>query len=239
MIVGLGPHQRRINVLETISQMLIDRGYNIKGFIRGDKIKHYEDHESYSMENIKHRMKKHIPQESEDFTVAIEAEYTPDPDSLKPVHVSEPKGRKIVVFLSCEHSKLGKGPMLGMIEYCRENDIHQMILPLCLGYTSYAYKEMETVRMDESVFIELFSYDELQRRVAQQELVPKYQLLRRDEVDRVLKRYGCSSIYRLPRIGEADMASRYFGFKKGDVVEERTTIGGCQTPIGYYVIVRL
>jgi DNA-directed RNA polymerase subunit H (RpoH/RPB5) len=126
-----------------------------------------------------------------------------------------------------------------MIEYCIENEIHQMILPLCLGHTPYAYKEMETVRMDESVFIELFSYDELQRRVAQQELVPQYQLLRPAEVDRVLKRYRCSSIYRLPRIGEADMASRYYGFKKGDVVEERTTIGGCQTPLGYYVIVRL
>lgn len=241
MIVGLGPTQIRINVLDTIAQMLIDRGYSIKGFLKGDRVKRYDDRESYSIENIRHRLKKYPPQEppGHEYVVAIEAEFTHDPDSLKSVHVSGIKDTKIVVFLSDESSKLGKGPIIEMIEYCHKNDIHRMILPLCVGYTPYAYKEMETVRMDESIFIELFSYDELQNPVSGHELVPSYQLLSEEKVKEVLKRYECDNIYCLPRIGDTDVASRYYGFKKGDVVEEKTTIGGCQTPTAYFVITRV
>jgi len=238
MIVGLGPTQIRMNVLDTLSQMLIDRGYNIKGFLKENKIKRYDDRESYSMENIKHRMKKHPPQEPSEYTVAIEAEFTHDPDSLKPVHVSNMDDNKIIVFLTTEGSKLGKGPTIEMIEYCHANGIRRMILPLCVGYTPYAYKEMEMERMEERLFIELFSYDELQNHVTGNELVPYYQLLSKEKVEEILKKYMCDSIYGLPRISDTDVASRYYGFKKGDVVEEKTTIGGCQTPLAYFVITR-
>lgn len=238
MIIGLGPTQVRINVLDTVSQMLIDRGYSIKGFLKGDKIKRYDGRESYSIENIRHRMVKYPPHKPSELTIAIEAESIHDPDSLKPVHVSNMKDTKIVVFLSDEDSNLGKGPMIEMIEYCHKHGIRRMILPLCVGHTPYAYKEMETVRMDETIFIELFSYDELQRRISESELVPSYQLLRKGQVDTLLAKYGCETIYSLPRIGDTDPVSRYYGFKKGDVVEERTTIGGCQTPVAYFVIIR-
>lgn len=238
MIVGLGLTQFRINVLDTLSQMLIDRGYNIKGFIKGNKIKRCSDRESFSIENIQHRMKTHPPPKPTEYVLAIEAEFARDPESLKPVHVSGLEDTKIVVFLSDEDSKLGKGQMLEMIEYCNTHGIKRMILPLCVGYTPYAYKEMETSRMNETMFIELFSYDELQKQVIRNELVPAYQLLNKQQVEQLLKKYACDNVYGLPRIGDADVVSRYYGFKKGDVVEEKTTIGGCQTPTAYFVIIR-
>ncbi|XP_051150335.1 DNA-directed RNA polymerase V subunit 5A-like [Andrographis paniculata] len=80
--------------------------------------------------------------------------------------------------------------------------------------TSQALKSIDVLPFK----VEIFEIKDLLVNVTKHELKPKHQILSNKEKEDLLKKYSINE-KQLPRMSEKDAMSRYYGYKKGQVVK--------------------
>lgn len=70
--------------------------------------------------------------------------------------------------------------------------------------------------LDKNKNIEIFTIDRLLFNITKHVLVPKHELLTKEEIKEILKKYKCT-VNQLPKVFKTDPISKYYGAKVGDV----------------------
>lgn len=77
----------------------------------------------------------------------------------------------------------------------------------------------ETLLNIDKMFIQVFWIDTLIINITKHELVPKHRILSQNEKEKLLERYSITSYNQLPIILKTDAVAKYYGMRRGDVVE--------------------
>ena len=75
---------------------------------------------------------------------------------------------------------------------------------------------MKELLLEKNKNIEIFIIDRLLINITKHDLVPKHELLSKDEIKDLLIKYK-STINQLPKVFKTDPISRYYGAKTGDI----------------------
>ena len=106
------------------------------------------------------------------------------------------------------------------------------------GITPFARSEIQSMITDpkEPILIEIFTESELMYDITEHELVPRHELLTKEEKEFLLKELSLKE-QQLPKMMSSDPISRYFGLDKGSVVRitRLSETGGFYT--GYRIVV--
>jgi len=116
-------------------------------------------------------------------------------------------GKKIISFI-CNEKKLSIQGIKDYMSVMNKEDYNRCIIVFRDSATSSAKKSLEN--MD----IELFSLNELQLDITEHRLVPKHELVTKEEKEMLDKKYKG----RLPTILHTDPISRYYFFQRGEYV---------------------
>ena len=192
---------------QTIIKMLSKRGY------KSSEIPHYDSGEFDS-----------IPRSELTFLV------NPNPDSNK-----ELDGPLYVFFP--DEEKVGVKPIRTYRTTMTEEKIKHGIIIVKEGITSFANGEIQAAsRLDEPLFLETFSENELVVDITEHELVPKHELLTTNDKNKLLETFSIKDI-QLPKILSNDPISRYFGAKKGQVFKITRPSETAGTYISYRIVI--
>ncbi|PWN46598.1 putative 25 kd subunit of DNA-directed RNA polymerases I, II and III [Violaceomyces palustris] len=122
---------------------------------------------------------------------------------------------KLFVFYSTEKN-VGVKTMRQFIGVMEEKNINRGIIIWSDKMTSAAKKVIEAMRMSFS--LEDFEEAFLLVNITHHHLVPKHEVLSKEEKTALLQRYRLKET-QLPRIQQADPVARYFGLQRGQVVK--------------------
>jgi DNA-directed RNA polymerase I, II, and III subunit RPABC1 len=113
------------------------------------------------------------------------------------------------------------------------HSVNNTIIVVKDSITPFAKQSIQS-EIKEPMVIEIFTEPELYIDISEHSLVPKHELLTKEEKDLVLKKYDIKE-KQLPKILISDKISKYYGFKKLDLVK----ITRLSETGGYYVYYRL
>lgn len=204
-----------IQVLKTVTTMLKDRGFFItscwskSALVKGDE----------PLSNVDELLDNFgsLPGHDEKDRVhtVMEAVTMDQKGFAKRVAV----GTKARVYLVFDGCKVGKNPMLSIISQAKEDGIDVVIVPILLGVTPHANKEILMAKFDDDISVQAFSFDWLRVPIASHELIPSYHLLTKEEIGTLMTHYKLEDVFQLPRQRTSDTVSRYYGLQKGDVIK--------------------
>ena len=130
---------------------------------------------------------------------------------------------RLVTFFSTS-SKLGLKDVRQVEERMTEMRISHATVVLQGGVTPPAKAHVVDKMRAQGYVVELFLLAELQFDLMEHHLVPKHRLLLPKEREAMFEKYGANN---LPRMLLTDPVSRYFGLKRGQVMEiERISASG-------------
>lgn len=119
----------------------------------------------------------------------------------------------IIVFFS-EEMKIGITQIRAYIEEMKKLELEHAILIAKGTYTSSATKGV----VGAPVRIELFTEKETRIDITEHCLQPKFEMLKRDEIEVLLKQYDIK-LTQLPRMKKTDPVARFYGAKPKDVIK--------------------
>ena len=114
-----------------------------------------------------------------------------------------------------EDEKVGVKPIKILTDRMKDEQVSNAILVLRGDITPFA--KQAVMEMSDSFRIEHFKEPELLVDITQHTLVPEHLVLSQNEKQELLKRYRLRET-QLPRIQPNDPVARYYGMKRGQVV---------------------
>lgn len=81
------------------------------------------------------------------------------------------------------------------------------------------YEIFETYLKTNNIFIQLFWLDTLIINITKHELVPKHRVLDKDETTQLLQKFNLKDLSKIPVIIKSDPVAKFYGMRRGDVVE--------------------
>ena len=121
-----------------------------------------------------------------------------------------------VLIYNSEDDKTGVKIIKKVIDIVHNNDIKHLIFIYKKVITIFAKNLLDELL--ESIYIELFSETELSYNVSTHCLVPKHKLVPNEEVNDIVSKYKCS-LTNFPVILKTDPICRYYGFRRGHLIE--------------------
>lgn len=147
------------------------------------------------------------------------------------VQKREDSGDQMYVFFPDDYS-VGVKPIRAYVEKMSEQGVCKALIVIRESITPPASKVMTTLL--PKFILEQFFEVELLVNITEHHLVPQHILLSNDEKQTLLKKYRLKET-QLPRILSSDPVSRYYGFKRGQVIRIIRT----SETAGRYVTYRL
>ncbi|XP_059021024.1 DNA-directed RNA polymerases I, II, and III subunit RPABC1-like [Mustela lutreola] len=129
-------------------------------------------------------------------------------------HKDDPTDQMFVFFP--EEPKVGIKTIKVYCQWMQEENIKQTLIVVQQGMTTSAKQSL--VDMVPKNVLEQFLQQELLINFTEQELVPEYVIMTKEEVTELLARYKFQE-NQLPRIQTGDPVARYFEIKRGQVVK--------------------
>jgi DNA-directed RNA polymerase I, II, and III subunit RPABC1 len=154
------------------------------------------------IKNAYNTLKEMIHQREYKIVEANESEF-------KIIAQNEEKDDKIIVYFFKE-SKFNIGQLKFYIADMNDNGLKHCIIVYLDQITSSAKKGIENLEFE----VELFSLKELQFNITKHRLVPDHYLVPTKEANELRKKFGKN----LPIILSSDPVSRFFNFKKSDII---------------------
>ena len=127
------------------------------------------------------------------------------------------KNDTITYVYFCKEDKSGIKSYKNVLKFVNENQCNSVIFIYKSSITIFAKNEFEKMSND-NIQIELFSESQLEYNITKHILVPKHKLLSQEEKQNVLKSLRCE-LKSLPVITVNDPISRYYNFKRGQLIE--------------------
>ena len=121
-----------------------------------------------------------------------------------------------LLIYNTEDDKTGVKTIKRVSEMINEHDIKHLIFIYKKVITIFAKNLLDELL--ESIYIEIFSENELSYNVSKHCLVPKHRALMKSELNDILLYYKCS-LNNFPIILKTDPISRYYDFKRGQLIE--------------------
>lgn len=88
------------------------------------------------------------------------------------------------------------------------------------------------IYIKEKIFVQFFHLDTLTFNVTNHSLVPRHEILSKEETNELIKSLYITDIKKLPKINASDPISKYYGIKRGEVF--RITRPSETSGISYY-----
>ncbi|XP_044934338.1 DNA-directed RNA polymerases I, II, and III subunit RPABC1-like [Mustela putorius furo] len=129
-------------------------------------------------------------------------------------HKDDPTDQMFVFFP--EEPKVGIKTIKVYCQWMQEENIKRTLIVVQQGMTTSAKQSL--VDMVPKNVLEQFLQQELLINFTEQELVPEYVIMTKEEVTELLARYKLQE-NQLPRIQTGDPVARYFEIKRGQVVK--------------------
>ncbi|XP_059267289.1 DNA-directed RNA polymerases I, II, and III subunit RPABC1-like [Mustela nigripes] len=129
-------------------------------------------------------------------------------------HKDDPTDQMFVFFP--EEPKVGIKTIKVYCQWMQEENIKRTLIVVQQGMTTSAKQSL--VDMVPKNVLEQFLQQELLINFTEQELVPEYVIMTKEEVTELLARYKFQE-NQLPRIQTGDPVARYFEIKRGQVVK--------------------
>jgi DNA-directed RNA polymerase I, II, and III subunit RPABC1 len=143
----------------------------------------------------------------------VQREYTDIEDTEGKITATKKNGSKICAFKTIIE-KLNIGEIKNLISSMKEDDIMHSIV-IYDGNTTPAVRTAVDVSPEIGMNIELFHSDDLQFNITKHILVPKHELLDEKEAKKFKKTYGTN----IPIILKNDPVSRFYDFRRGDIIK--------------------
>lgn len=145
------------------------------------------------------------------------------------------QGQKIIVYFPNEE-KIGIKLVNYYDEKMLESSIYRCILIIKGSITSFAKDEIIKIsqRDSEQIFIEIFTQDNLIIDIIKHKLIPKHSKLNKDEINVLLNKYSIKET-QLPKMLITDPVSRYYGYRKLDVIK----VDRISETAGYYTVFKV
>ncbi|KAG0434801.1 DNA-directed RNA polymerases I, II, and III subunit RPABC1 [Dictyocoela muelleri] len=201
---------------QTIIEMLIDRGYNVKDYYLGETefYNKYSNLGDYSSLKMVVEKKKAVQNDNSDINNNNDDKNIKNDNDALVVQISdEPK-------ISLKSIKL-------IIDDLERQNIKKLILISEEGASYSAQKVIDECNLE----IDFFKIKELMFNVTKHILVPKHRIMSENEKIEYLNKRKISE-NELPKILKSDPVAKYFGARKGDVfeIERNSSTAG----ISYY-----
>lgn len=213
------------NCLNTVSEMLEDRGYKTMFF----------QHSTAA---------PRTPPDDPHLTIPADLNMDPVPErpsisvlrelikANKPIMVGYNQDKSSVLVFFSLNAKVGVSMARIIIQ--RMETLGSKHAILVYAYTP-SHKGREELR---AANVELFHCSTLFRNLIKyHKLIPRHEQIEEAEVDDLLRRLGCSKS-QLPGYSRQDPVVRYYGWPVGTVVRIYRTLGGQYEPEIYYRVVR-
>jgi len=217
MLKAFSPKPRMIH---TIAEMLLDRGYELVGCIKGKSMVRVTPGQTLSIEDVEEMLSSFkMSPPSQVHQVVLEGIVPKDSDRTSFVRHLD-AGEKVVVYMTHGGSKLGKAGIIALLEDAIEKEASRIILPLVMGATVHVPKEIARVKASHGIITEIFLLIELFEVVGRHEMSSIYHVVEPEEVKKLLKDNHLENVYQLPQMKETDPQARYYGLTNGMVVKE-------------------
>jgi len=211
------------NCLNTVSEMLEDRGYKTMFF----------QHSTAD-----------VPSDAPHLTIPADLNIGPIQErppvpvlrelikANKPIMVGYNQDKSNVLVFFSLSVKVGVSMARVIIQRMETMEVKHAIL--VYAYTP-SHKSREELR---TANVELFHCSTLFRNLIKyHKLIPRHEKVGEDEITNLLQRLGCSKD-QLPGYSKQDPVVRYYGWEVGTVVRIYRTLGGQYEPEIYYRVIR-
>ena len=193
--------QRVYRARKTCMKMLSKRGYNIE-----------EAELEMSAQGFKEKFNlgAHDAPARDTMTACVEHEADVD--------------NQIFVFFP-DDPKVGVKPIRNYINMMKDESVTRAILVVQEGITPFAKQAL--AEMAPRYNIEHFREEELLVDITEHVLVPKHEVLTKEEKEELLRRYKLKDT-QLPRVQQTDPVAKYYGLNRGEVfkiIRESETAG--------------
>ncbi len=193
-------HRKIWRVYKTVKEMLVDRGYT--EFVTGKIVNSFEEFINVHVKFIVNDTLTDIP------TVF-------DKQILNFTCMNPSTGKLILVYFTNDDS-IGRKHVTSIYEKMVATKLTHCILIYPKTLTASAKKDLDKAK----VYIESFAEDDLVVNITKHYLMPKYKVLSDEERNEL---YGDKKSQikdsQLPRIMMSDKSARYFGLRRGDVLQ--------------------
>ena len=128
--------------------------------------------------------------------------------------VDDPNNQLFVFFP--DEAKVDVKNLTEYADRMRQQNVNRAILVVENEISPFAKKALAEAQ--PLYFIEVFKESELLIDITEHELVPKHEVLTKEEKLKLMERYNVT-LSQLPRMYTTDPITRYFGLSRGDVVK--------------------
>ena len=208
-------HVKIFKVYTTVKEMLFDRGYT--EFVTG-KISHSLD-ELVDM-HIRCSLSETMTDIPETF----------DKQSLNFTCLNPLNGKLILVNFTNDDS-IGRKHVISIHETMVASKLQHCILIYPKTLTSSAKKDLEKSK----IYIESFAENELIVNITKHYLTPKYKVLSEMEKNELYNEKSQIKDSQLPRILVNDKSARYYGMRRGDVIQIVRKSETCGLAVSYRI----
>jgi DNA-directed RNA polymerase subunit H (RpoH/RPB5) len=139
---------------------------------------------------------------------------------VSPIDMVFPKEKTVVKYIKNKlRMKDVKSFIQGMIEENAVEEEGTLILVLFDNLKTDEELELflEGILKASNIYVQIFNIDKLTFNVTKHELVPKHEIISKEEKDELLKRYNLETEDQLPIIKKSDPVAKYLGLRIGDV----------------------
>lgn len=216
---------RRV-VLRTTATMLMERGYDLVAFHHGvrddsggtDPMFRCDDGVTLSDGDVDRFLAKFDVATTAVFDCVMEG-VVPDTKDRKSFVSRLDRGTRVAVYLVNDGAKLGKAPIVKMLDDAVERGVTRLVVPLAKSHTSHTTREIANARFDRGIDVQLIEYAKLRVPLSHHCMSPRYRVMSDDEVSEHLATHKLTGVQQLPRLLDSDPQARYYGLQAGWVVE--------------------
>lgn len=186
----MDPVEKLWRIRRTVLEMLRDRGHRV------------DDAAFLTRSDFGSRVNAVMAEgRGDDFTIVTQDEVNKD---------------RVIVFFP-ESTKLGKQSFRDLVKKMTNLNLTHCIMVI-KGGVSPAVNKLVTTLNVHKYRTELFFDEELVVNITKHKMVPKHVALTKQEKQDILDKYSVTDA-QLPRIKQSDVVSRYYGFRRGQLIQ--------------------